>query len=179
MTKISAKTISGTVRQNSMKRLTAKRSQARRCGIFRGKKIERKPKHGAGQRADIADQDGLAQHPEPFAPAPEPLADVGPDPAAILQRENAIEVAGEVSKIREERPQIHLRPDRGDDEGCEEHRRRQRKAQALSRDRLAIGLVERGELLARQNWNGDGHCDQHRVGPAEEEPGRADPALML
>ena len=76
----------------------------RRRGIFSGKEVKREGKDSSEQGSDIADQNGLAEHPKPFAPAPEPLADVGPDPRAILQSEDAIEIAREVSKIGEERP---------------------------------------------------------------------------
>src|SRR5258708_39655329 len=59
--------------------------------------------------------------------------------------------------MREEGPQVYLSSERSNDEGREEYCRAQREAKALARDRLAIGRVERGELLARKNRYGDRH----------------------
>src|SRR5258707_9498361 len=67
MTKISAKTISGTVRQNSIRRLTAMRSQGAGAVFSAARKFSAKGR-GPGQRADIADQDRLAQQQRPFVP---------------------------------------------------------------------------------------------------------------
>src|SRR5258707_15518088 len=61
--------------------------------------------------------------------------------------------------MREEGPQVYLGSERSNDEGREEYRRAQREVKALARDRLAIGRVERGELLARKNRYGDRHVD--------------------
>ena len=173
--------MSGTVRQNSSRRRTVKPQPWRRRGIFRGQKIKRKGEDRPGQGADIADQDGLAEQRQPFLPAPEPLADIGPDPRAALQRGNAIEIADEVSDLGDERPEIDLRADRSDDQRREEHRRSQRQPQALARDRLAIGVVQHRQLLLGKHGNGDGHCSLHRAlaGRNGKRPGRADPASVL
>jgi hypothetical protein len=88
----------------------------RRRGVFSRHKIQRETQHGAGQRTDIADQNRFAEIERPFAPAPEPFADIGPDPLAVLQREDAIEITDEVAEIVKQRPQVHFRPDRGHDE---------------------------------------------------------------
>ena len=76
---------------------------------------------------------------------------IGPDPRAVVQREDAVEIADEIAEIGEERPQVHFGADRGDHQRGEEHRGAEREAQPLARDRLAIGLVQRGELLAGKN----------------------------
>src|SRR5688500_2122785 len=71
----------------------------RRRGIFSGEKIEPKSEDRSGQGTDVTDQDGLAEQRQPFFPAPEPLADIGPDPRAALQRTDAVEVADEISDL--------------------------------------------------------------------------------
>ena len=81
-------------------------------------------------------------------------AEIGPDPRAVFQGENAVEIADEVAEIAEQRAQIHFRADRRDDKRGEEHRRRQRQPQPLARDRLAIGVVEHGQLLAWKDGYG-------------------------
>ena len=64
------------------------------------------------------------------------------------RREDTIEIAGEVAKIGEEGPQVHLRPDRRQrPDAAKNTASAQREAQALARDRLAIGVIERGQLL--------------------------------
>src|SRR5215468_9234477 len=111
MTKIRANTIDGTVRANSSARRTTKRSHGA------GKEIERKGQRRAGQRADIADQDRLGEQLEPLLPAPEPFTEVGPDPGLVIQRQDAVEIADEVSKVGDEGLEIHLGADRGHDQG--------------------------------------------------------------
>src|ERR1700680_1034231 len=59
--------------------------------------------------------------------------------------------------MADESPEIYLGPDRGKDEGRKKHRRAQRKAQPPSRNRLAIGIVESGELLTREKRYCGGH----------------------
>ena len=176
MTKISANTISGTVRQNSSRRLTTMRSHGAGAVFSAARKFSAKRQHRARQRADIADQDGLAQIERPFTPAPEPFAEIGPDPVAVLEREDPVEIADEIAEIGEERPQVHLGPDRGDEESRKEHRGPQRDAQTLARHRLAIGRVERGQLLAGENADGDGHACFGSGDRANKRAGSRDPA---
>src|SRR6185437_3973220 len=76
-----------------------------RRGIFSGQEIAGKAEHGARQRSDIAYQDGLTEQQRPFFPAPEPIRNTGPDPLSAIQREDAVEIADEMPKISEQRPQ--------------------------------------------------------------------------
>ena len=73
ITKISANTMSGTVRQNSRSAATTNRSHGAGEVFWAAKKFSAKRQHRPGQGADIADQNGLAEQPQPFAPAPEPF----------------------------------------------------------------------------------------------------------
>src|SRR5690349_10109082 len=126
--------------------------------VLRGEEIQHEGKHRAGQGADIADENGLAEHLEPLLPAPEPFTEIGPYPRAIFQGKNAVEIADEVAEIAEERTQIHFRADRCDNQRGEENYRRQSHLQTLARDRLAIGIVEHRKLLV---WK-DGYGIRHR-----------------
>src|SRR6202040_1250220 len=46
----------------------------------------------------------------------------------------------------------------GDDQCRKKHRRCQRKAETLARDRLAVGRIQHRQLLLREDGNGDGYC---------------------
>ena len=131
MTKISANTMPGTVRANSSRRRMTKRSHGAGEVFWASEEVQCKGKHRPDQGADIADQNGLAEHPQPFAPAPEPLAEIAPHPRAVFQRQNAVEIADEVSEIGEQRAQIHFRADRRDDK-----RGKKTAAASASRNRL-------------------------------------------
>ena len=135
------------------------------------KKFRQKAPSRAEQRADIGDQQGLAEQPQPFAPAPEPLAEIGPDPLAGVECEDAVEIADEVADIGEERAQIDLRADRGEQQCGGEHHGSEQEPPALARDRLAIGGVEHGELLLGKDRNRDGHLVKANVHSEEKEPG--------
>src|SRR5215203_2190858 len=126
--------------------------------VLRGEEIQHKGKDRAGQGADIADENGLAEHLEPLLPAPEPFTEIGPYPRAVFQGKNAVEVADEVAEIAEQRAQIHFRADRCDNQRGEEYHRRQSHLQTLACDRLAIGIVEQRKLLV---WK-DGYGLRHR-----------------
>ena len=99
ITNISAKTSSGTVRQSSQKRRTAKRSQRLRADIGGGQEGEAKGADRAQQGADIGHQQGLAEQAEPARQAPEPLGEVGPDRLAALEMEQADDVAREAADV--------------------------------------------------------------------------------
>src|SRR6185295_15821637 len=72
-----------------------------RRGILRSEEIKGERDDSTDERADIADQNRLAEQLEPFLPAPEPFSKVGPDPRAVVERQDAVEIADEVAEIGE------------------------------------------------------------------------------
>jgi hypothetical protein len=94
--------------------------QPRRGSIFGCQEIQCEGKHRSDQRSDIADQQCLAEQFQPLAPAPEPFPDIGPDPRAVVQFEDAIEIADEVAEMGEEGAQVHFRAYSGKSERDEE-----------------------------------------------------------
>src|SRR3981081_208406 len=57
----------------------------RRRGIFSGEKVDLEIEKRLEQFPDVTDYDELSEHPQPFPPAPEPFANIGPDPGAVLE----------------------------------------------------------------------------------------------
>jgi len=93
----------GTVRANSSNPAHRKNAAMARARCFSAAKKKNSAQRRTLRRSrlpDIADQQGFSpRKPQPIlAPAPEPLAHIGPDPRAVLEREDPIEIANEVAE---------------------------------------------------------------------------------
>ena len=150
ITNSSAKTSSGTVRQSSQTRRTAKRSQRLGPTLAAARKRQAEGADRPEQRADIGHQQGLAQKPQPARQAPEPFGEVRPGRLAALELEQADDVAREAADIVDEACRRDLgrhrrQQHRGHDAG--EHEQR---VQTTRPDRRVVGGEQRPELRLRQ-----------------------------
>ncbi len=125
--------------------------------VLRGDKAPDEGADGAGDRADIGDEQGLAEQRQPFVllgDAPEPFRDVGEDEGAAVEMEQAADIAGEIADIADEFRQAYF----SDGAGCDRKRDKQRRAEqrlAAARGDLAvIGARERVSLGVRQSMDG-------------------------
>ncbi|MET4764640.1 hypothetical protein ABH970_005012 [Bradyrhizobium ottawaense] len=174
MTKISAKTMPGTGAGEFEQAPDDEAQPGCGRGVFSREEVQTKCQGRADQRADIGDQQRLAEHLQPFAPAPEPLADIGPDALAVVEREDAVEIADEIAEIGEQRAQIHFRTDRGEKQRGGEDRDPQQQAEPPAPDRLAISGVEHGKLLLGEDRNRC--CHRPEPSSVKERAGSKDPA---
>src|SRR5262249_15665157 len=95
---------------------------------------------------------------------------------AVLERQDAIEIADEIPEIGEQRPQVHFGADRGQHKRRREQRHGKQTAQALAPHRGVIVSVEARKLLFGKNGNGAGHVGSGLRG---KRPGRWSPASSL
>ena len=167
-TKISANTMSGTVRQNSRRRRVTNTVVALPVRFGEARKFSAEGEDRARQRADIGHQDRLADETQRALEAPEPSGRIGPNPRARVERRQAVEIAEESADLGEESLRIDLRLDHRQADQRGEDRGRDEELHALRPRRAAIGGEDGGELAIGQTDDGAGHVR----GRSTEDGGR-------
>jgi hypothetical protein len=123
--------------------------------------------HGStSRRCDIGDQHGLAEQPAPAREAPEPFVRIGPDPGTAIERQQPIEVAGEVPDLVPQGRRLNLRTNRRKRQRDPDQPAAEQKLTPLRCGGLAIGAQQRRQLLVRRNP----HEARHGVGTEGCDP---------
>ncbi len=162
ITNRSAKTSSGTVRHSSQKRRATRRTQRPGATLAAARKASAGGRQRPQERADIGHQQGLAEQPQPALQAPEPFAEIRPDGLAVLEVEQAEDVAREPVDVLDELERRDLGRDRGQHHRGRDARGEEQRAAAAAAHRGVVGRHAAastapraaGRLSSSTGWTG-------------------------
>ena len=122
--------------------------------IGSGEETEKEPADGPEHGSEIGNDERLADAGAPLAQSPEPLDRIGPDSRARLEFEDAVEVTGDPVEVADQLGCVDLGDPQRDGRAEDEQDKGQQCAHPPRGDRPAIGVLQAGELLLRQDGDG-------------------------